>query len=395
MSAITIIDVKHASTDSSTDTPPKTPAPSPRTTHFHLLSLPPPDDDDDDSTTTPRDYLTLTNRIQPHSHQIYELQTVRPHHGKYASYFVGSRIVSNPFLHVATRVDPLFFLLNHFHRASVGKTTNQWQPLEQLLADVPHVVLRALNIPPNLDVRNVSEVGQLGHLLDVSDVFGDDIVCRWSEVRAMRWLRAKYDRCVEAVRLRSVEKKRRRIAARKSAGGGFGAFSSSFVVADEKTDGSETSASEIGVKESEDHDNPSLSKEEEHAARIGALQLMCDYLPSPWRTKLANAVGLSEEDWRGKTIARGSCTPTNEDDECSPGQKRPRASWEGALGQAEADEMLCLTTGRTAGEGSSVITPIEKNSVTNAQSAGLKRLAKVNTKGMKSLTSFFGVGKKK
>ena len=31
----------------------------------------------------------------------------------------------------------------------------------------------------------------------------------------------------------------------------------------------------------------------------------------------------------------------------------------------------------------------------NAQSVGLKKLAKVNTKGMKSLSSFFGAGTKK
>eukprot|EP00804_Cyclotella_cryptica_P011826 CCRYP_015335-RA/>CCRYP_015335-RA protein AED:0.29 eAED:0.34 QI:0/-1/0/1/-1/1/1/0/140 len=131
----------------------------------------------------------------------------------------------------------------------------------------------------------------------------------------MHWLRAKYDRCVEAVCLRSVERKRRRIAARKSVGGGFGAFSSLFVVVAETTEGSETSTFEVDVKESEDHhDNPSLSKEEQYAARIGALQLVCDYLPIPWRTKLANAVGLSDEDLMGKTTAPESSTPTDNDE---------------------------------------------------------------------------------
>jgi hypothetical protein len=43
----------------------------------------------------------------------------------------------------------------------------------------------------------------------------------------------------------------------------------------------------------------------------------------------------------------------------------------------------------------SVITPGEKKEVQNAQSVGLKKLAKVNTKGMKSLSSFFGAGAKK
>jgi hypothetical protein len=36
-----------------------------------------------------------------------------------------------------------------------------------------------------------------------------------------------------------------------------------------------------------------------------------------------------------------------------------------------------------------------RKEVLNAQSVGLKKLAKVNTKGMKSLSSFFGAGTKK
>ncbi|KAL7517661.1 hypothetical protein ACHAWX_002566 [Stephanocyclus meneghinianus] len=375
MSAITIVDVQHALNNNTETTQPKPAAPSPRTARFHLLSLPPPD-----SSSPTRDYLTLSDRIHPLD--IYEIQTVRPNHGKYASYFLGSRIISNPHLHVATRVDPLFFLLNHFHRSSSGSTNQRWQPLDQLLADVPHSIRRAWNVRPNVD----GGAGQLGHLLDVSDAFGDEIVCRFSEARTMRWLRAKYDRCVEAVRVRT-EGRKRRMAAWKS--GGFGAFSSSFAMAEERKD--EVALEEDGAEGG----GLILSKEEERAVRIGALQLVCEYLPSPWRTKLAEAVGLSDEDWMGKTTVRGSSTPTDNDEECSPGQKRPRASWEGALGQAEADDMLCLTTGRTAGEGSTIITPIEKNSVKNAQSVGLKRLAKVNTKGMKSLTSFFGGGAKK
>ena len=40
---------------------------------------------------------------------VHEVQTVRPNAGRHASYLVGSRVVSDPALHLSTRVDPLFF----------------------------------------------------------------------------------------------------------------------------------------------------------------------------------------------------------------------------------------------------------------------------------------------
>ena len=76
------------------------------------------------------------------------------------------------------------------------------------------------------------------------------------------------------------------------------------------------------------------------------------------------------------------------------GEKRSRSSWEGSIGQADADALYQFSQGG-GGNSASVITPGDKKDVKNAQSVGLKRLAKVNKKGMKSLTSFFGASTKK
>jgi hypothetical protein len=93
---------------------------------------------------------------------------------------------------------------------------------------------------------------------------------------------------------------------------------------------------------------------------------------------------------------------TNDDEKTEEeeriGEKRSRSVWEGSIGQDDADALLQYTQGIHSCGGGKVasVTPGEmKKEVLNAQSVGLKKLAKVNTRGMKSLSSFFGAGKKK
>jgi len=341
------------------------------------------------------------NKAQQAPYHIYEIQTILPHSGKYASYFVGSRIVSNPALHVTTRVDPLYFALAHLQRQRNNNNSSsqleKWQPWDQALGDVPAPVLRALNLDPNLNIDGMDGVGQLGHLFDVSDMCGDDLIlCKFSEERTLKWLVAKFERSVEGLRRRLREKKRRAVQKShelKSMQGGAGAFSSSFAMAEEDEEPKSDASKE--KEKGNDVTDDTLTKEEEQSIRVGALQLICGYIPSEWSGKLAKEAGLTEEDLTGKKKTKSSTTKKEgEDNHVSSEKKRPRSSWEGNIGQEDADALLQFTTG-AGGGGSKVITPGDKKEVRNAQSVGLKRLAKVNTKGMKSLTSFFGAGKKK
>lgn len=354
MSAITIIDTNNGSAASS--------APASREPQYTIISI------------SNRDYLV-------HGADIYEIQAVSPNGGKYASYMVGSRFISNPDLHVVTRVDPLFFVLEYLETNQGANNTNEdngggakWQPFDQLLKDLPKPVLTALST--SLNITSIQEIGQLAHLMDASDLFDDDIVCKFNETKALAWLNAKYERSLETLRGRRLEKKRKQ-EERKSSGE-YGAFSSSFVLAgnEKKVDNSgSTNDAEKEEKEIQ------LTKDEEHAIRVAALQLLSEYLTSSWRTKLAKSLNLSEDDIEKKA----KTTSAN-----ASGEKRPRASWEGAIGQAEADELLCLTTGQ-----SKTSSATAEKSAMHTQTAGLKRLAKVNTKGMKSISSFFGGAKKK
>lgn len=380
MAAVTFVDVASADAQSSR---------SP--TQFNTISFTDPGNDD----ISERDYMLISRGSpQQQSYDICEIQTVLPHDGKYASYFVGSRIISNPALHVTTRVDPLYFALGHFQRAmrkGDAEKLEKWQPWDQALADMPVPILRALGLDPNLNIDGIKGVGQLGHLIEVSDMCGDDLIlCKFSEERTMKWLLAKFERAVEAMRRRLYEKKRRYAEKSKemsSMQGGSGAFSSSFVVEEDESN-VEVAKDEKGGS-NEDSAESTLTKDEEQSIRVGGLQLICDYIPTEWKDKLGKKVNMSEEDWMGKKKMKSTTDESN-----TSGEKRSRASWEGAIGQEDADALLHMTAGGSGKSGGSVVTPSEKNEVRNAQSVGLKKLAKVNKKGMKSMMSFFGAKKK-
>ena len=150
-----------------------------------------------------REYLTINNKL-------YEIQSASPNTGKYASYLLDSRFISNPELYAVTKVDPLFFALHYFDSLSTNNddgADGKWQTWDQLLKHLPTPILHALNL--TLDVTNTSQVGQLGHLLQVSDLFDDEIVCKFSEDKTLSWLSSKYSRCCVALRQRRVEKKQR------------------------------------------------------------------------------------------------------------------------------------------------------------------------------------------
>ncbi len=436
MAAVTLVQIN-------TDAPPS-PSSAPSTNQFHLISLPDPSNDD---TLSPRDYILVVSspsrRQEQNSKQqtslllsfldIHEIQTVLPHSsGKYASYFVGSRIISNPLLHVSTRVDPLFFALAHFHRIiTMNKTeksgrraveeeeqlflSTKWQPWDQLLDGLPSPILRALHLDPNnLNISSIHEVGQLAHILDVSDMCGDDLIlCKFSEERSMQWLLAKFQRSVEAlrVRLQQHEMRRRSNSRWHGGGGGSGAYSSSFVVAAEEEENG-NSLEETRIKETEDGEvimdsTATLTNEEENKLKVAGLQLICDYIPTEWRTKLCREVGLDDMDWMVGTKKKqqqqqqqSSTNSANSEDSSTTAigeKKRSRAAWEGTIGQDDADALLQYTQGNGHGKSSSSSIGVahgKKSSVQEAKSVGLKKLAKVNTKGMKSLSSFFGAGGK-
>eukprot|EP01083_Nonionella_stella_P123221 371231_1 len=118
--------------------------------------------------------------------------------------------------------------------------------------------------------------------------------------------------------------------------GGSGAFSSSFNIAAEEEPKEEEKKEDVGGEDT-------LSKDEEKSLLLGALQLICEYIPTVWKNKLSKEVGMAEGDWMGKK--KTNSTADTNDEETSAGNKRSRASWEGNIGQEDADALYQYTQG--------------------------------------------------
>lgn len=385
MSAVTLVDL--SSSASQAGDPSCNPK-SPQSSQFNVIQLPEPGSDDTSS------YIIVTQQ-QNKNYDIYEIQSVRCNSGKYASYFVGSRIISNPELYLTTRVDPLYFALSHFHRIvkkgdEQSDKLDKWQPWDQALTDLPSPILRALGLDPALNINGIKEVGQLAHILDVSDMCGDDLLlCKFSEDSALKWLVAKFNQALEALRTRQLQKKKRDLERRQEMNVSGGAKSSSFNMVTEEDAEEKKQEEETDLPKQNSEALVILSSNEEESLKAGSLQLICNYIPVEWRQKLTKELGMAEADWKGKSKASSA---SNEE---HAGEKRSRASWEGNHGQEDADALLAYTMGTSNANASDKSSSDNKKGTKNAQSVGLKRLAKVNKKGMKSLSSFFGAAKKK
>ena len=420
----------------------------------------------DPSNDEERDYLVVpssSSNGKDDCCDIFEVQSLTGP-SKYGSFFVGPRVVSDGALRVATRVDPLFFVLAAVEakakqqqqqeqtasdpnksQSAVGGNS-KWQPLDQLLADVHPCVRAALRNASNAAQATPEKVldKQMRHLFQYTDAYGDDLpFYKFDESLARKWLRAKFDRSLGAARASILREKLREDKAKSEAsklGGGGGAFSSAFIMGDDEEEeekasrpvvtqspSSSQSSAATSSASSPTADVAMLSDQDETRARISALQLVCEYLSDAWRTKLMEEVEMTEEQLlgaRGKKrkattpgasttgeaddddVGANMCFDDDDEDLTAPPSSSSSNKWAHS-GNSAADRMLQITRGvdgcgGAAGSAANVMMDDDerealkkKEEKRNAKSHGLKKLAKVNTKGMKSLGSFFGGPKKK
>ena len=337
---------------------------------------------------------------------IYELNCVSSSDNKYGVYFVGSRVVSDGAMRAATRLDPLYFLLSAVCSKSAGaeKMAHKWQPLDQALDGIG--LLRTVRDALGVDGTTVAGAEPLGgqqlrHLFDRNDQLGDDLVLyRFSEKRAVDWLLKKHECAVEAIKCQMVKSKRRQVEEstyREEMCGGGGAFNSTFVMGPVGVD---PNSEQCGASKLEcDPSEVTLTMIEERGAKAAGLQVISEYLSDSWRMKLVEALDMSTNELMGeKRLKKNTKIEQISDDalldsNSSANSKKRRAAWEARPGEDAAEDLIQLTMG-VEGYAKSKEDMAKKDKL-NTQSVGLKKLAKVNTRGMKRMASFFGWIKKK
>jgi Ydr279p protein family (RNase H2 complex component) wHTH domain len=260
------------------------------------------------------DFMLLTTNDD--KHHIYEVQSIET---KYGSYFLGSHVLNHGALYVATRMDPLYFVLSTLSSA-------KWQPLDQL------------EIPDTIKTL-ITDDKQYRHLCLVNNQLGDDMLLyKLSNERVLQWLTRKQERVHQVLRDEALA---RRVAE---------PYMST------KSDGFHLLEGDCHVPSSTPQETLELSVLEQSRLHHHSIQVVCEYISPEWRTQWLDHLGQPE-----------SCILAVED------KKVPKRTWEEA--------------------GMNVVS-VEKKKNPAAQSVGLKRLQKVSTKGMKSLSNFFGAKNK-
>lgn len=280
------------------------------------------------STLEESDFILLTTNDD--KHHIYEVQSMET---KYGSYFLGSHVLNHGSLYVATRMDPLFFVLSALSSSS---SSSKWQPLDQL------------EIPDTIRIL-ITNDKQYRHLCLVNNQLGDDMLLyKLSEERVLSWLTRKQERVYQVLRDEALT--------HKVAEPYMSTKSPGFHLLDNDHDDDCPVPSMSSVTPLET--THELTVLEQSRLHDHSIQVVCEYISSEWRTQWLSHLGQPE-----------SCIfPPIEE------KKTPKRTWD------ETDM--------------NVVSVEKKKNPATAQSVGLKRLQKVSTKGMKSLSSFFGAKSK-
>lgn len=251
----------------------------------------------------------------------------------FSSFLLSNYIIQNGEYHVMTPIDPLFWLLTPDWGTS-------WQPLDQILHAIPsQVVVECLD-------RN-----QLPHLFTkLQD--GDDIYYKFSKPKALRWLQRKQQALETLLKARYLFAKELESKDAQETGG----FVSGFTLGGSNEPKESPATTEAAAA--------TEIKRQHRQAYEDSIQIVCNYLSDQWRSSLFEFLETNDS-------VLGLMEP-----EPKPKKVKVVTDW------------------------NAVVTGVENPSVKETKakerpiSAGAKRLLKVNTKGIKKMSSFFSVKKK-
>uniref|UniRef100_A0A6V2IFJ4 Uncharacterized protein n=1 Tax=Ditylum brightwellii TaxID=49249 RepID=A0A6V2IFJ4_9STRA len=349
-----------------------------------------------------------------------------------------------------------FVLALFLQKSKKGSSSSQWQPLDQVLECIPTTIQHALRssssssfnssikkvTPEKMDVVvPQNEYNQLHHLFLMDDTIDDNVLfLKFDSKKVMSWLASKYKKIVLVLKSQMLQRNKVKmdIKLRGGDGGGDGAFSSSFHLGEEEEEEDAKKKQDAkGKGDTKTTGHVDITKEEMTMIQKAAFEFLSEYLMEDVASQLKHELKLGEERGggggggkgvvqssspkkKGKGASVSSCALVDTDDEDEKGgttsRKRIRehdsdddddnndddedkpsssSSWGALPGEEDRDKLLQYTMGgsaNTIGIDEDEDEYKKKQKALNAQSFGLKKLQKVNTKGMKSIASFFGGG---
>ena len=309
----------------------------------------------DPSTDEPRNYLRQQHNQSNNTAEMIEIQTLP---ADFAAFFVGRHVVSDSSLYVLNRMDPLFWILS---LQSTDETIKRsWQPFDQIKGQFSPEI-QAI-VPP---------ATQFPHLFSVmcNDQTDNVAYYKFSPSKAVRWLQRKqeavYQHLLTQEQARLEAKQKEQEAKVKTNGG---STSSSFYVPEDDLVSAAPTTSSKSTSSSIQVDTETI--------KVQSLQILSAYLTKEWTQKLLESLKLSES----TVLLEPKETKKKIDTTTTP----PLASSSSSSASSKSNIPDKPTSGK-----------IKVNPKETPRTASNKRLAKVNTKGMKSMSSFFGVAPSK
>uniref|UniRef100_A0A7S3DU72 Ribonuclease H2 subunit B wHTH domain-containing protein n=1 Tax=Entomoneis paludosa TaxID=265537 RepID=A0A7S3DU72_9STRA len=305
--------------------------------------------------------------LNPVRNRLCEIQVLPPKtkddKEPFSSFLIKSestaQVVGNDKLYTITDVDPLFFLLpsdstsespEEKKSSDEHKNSNrqQWQPLDQILG------------PLDATLKSCLDPKQISHLYATMKLSPEESFYKFSPVKTLSWLTKKHEALQNCLLQQRRQHKTKDVnVANKS----NAAFASGFRVAPQKQtiEGSKNdSASSNAGDTSKDQLSIVTAKEE-------SIQIICSYLSEEWRTRFLNHLNVSSEVLQ--TTKQRAAKRVH-----SEVSKIVSISSVAAMSDVAAEAQG---------------PPEKKPKKESFKSAGIQKLKKVNTTGMKTMSSFF------
>ncbi|KAL3923939.1 MAG: hypothetical protein SGILL_001349 [Bacillariaceae sp.] len=301
----------------------------------------------------------------------------------FSSFMVGRHIVKDGSLYMLNRVDPLFFYLaTQEHHLMAQQQKRSWQPFEQCFEQSSSSKSSSNNkgtMLPKEVHASISE-DQLKHLCLTFE--NDDVVYfRFDVTKALKFLKSKQERVLDCL-IRQDQAEQRRTDS---------LYESSFRQCNQgSSNGSSNSSSkgENGDKKEGSGSPSSLAVvvSDTKALKLQSIQIVCNYLSEAWATKFVETMGVTMDQVRNRIPNKASATSIDGGD--TTASSTPASGGFTIQRVVETDNSL-EATNKAATKAAA-----DKKARESYQTPGNKRLAKVSTKGMKSIASFFGAAPK-
>ena len=403
----------------------------------------------DPATGDLRNYVVAQNQ-QPQSSSstttVVDIMEIQSLQSDFSSFFVGRHVISDGNLYVLNRMDPLFWVVASQETTAIETSTGtettagttkkrSWQPYHQVVGSLFETTSKNNTKSKNsggsgstgILPSQVIVAEQLRHMFDTlcNEQTNDVTYYKFNQSKCLRWLERKrliVYQCLLLQKKQQVQLKKKNQSKLEqqmknsnssgagAGGSGSGAQSSTFFMPDEdEEDCNNDKTDETRMSDANSDDDDGISTADYKQMKLESVQIICNYLTAEWcntfmkslPSDVASTVVAPVESTTTKSTTNtysknngrntsSSSVPTVTQDSSSGSDDDEARNKKRKTTQVDDDENTSSASHGWMTSKKKVPPPPPK-----PRSSLNKSLDKVNKKGMKKLSSFFGAPQSK